>query len=679
MTSLFKTSKNFFKKLLFSKKEITQNFVLPSSSKSLRGQSAMEYLMTYGWSILIIAIALVTLFELGLFNGSGSGLPTTCVAQSGFLCSNPSIDTNGNVLISFGQSSGSTMIVQATACTNSSTPPSANQWLQQPINNPTFSNGATGTLGFQCKLTSNTIGSDFSGILWIQYQQNGVSNQEAKIGTFTAKVGTSTPINLGNTGSGSSGAQGETLSGVYPSPTYNYNSGSGTASASATVSSGNVILCAAAVGLGNEQEENAGLTPSWTTTANDIYSSTNVGYQTGLTCSASAITNSNVSVGAIGVTTNLPYTVTSSSGQIESSFPQAEYPISYTLSHLSFVVILVACGESTSYNVECNFNNPPSGCINEFYDNSYNIDLDGAGALIGEICTNQAAGSYSFSISNPYKSMISYGVYAFNLQTKPVCASINEPNDSEIFLSGLRSITLTSISCGATNFQWYEEAPGSSSFSQIPGATSNTLTFSLPSSAAMGTYQFNLQTSDSQGDQATSTPVNILVTNDPYAYVSNDNSNNVSIVDANTGNVLDSITSGLNGPQGIAFYSGNAYVTNYYSSNVIEINPSNGDVIGAWTSGFYGPQGIAFYSGNAYVVNSDSSNVVEINPSNGDVVNALNSGYLNYPQGISFYSGNAYISNPGFSTIVEINLSSGDLVNYLTSGFSYPEGIAFPS
>ena len=42
---------------------------------SKKGQSAMEYLMTYGWSILIIAIVLVSLFELGIFgNNSLSGM-----------------------------------------------------------------------------------------------------------------------------------------------------------------------------------------------------------------------------------------------------------------------------------------------------------------------------------------------------------------------------------------------------------------------------------------------------------------------------------------------------------------------------------------------------------------------------------------------------------------------------
>ena len=39
-------------------------------SKMRKSQSAMEYLMTYGWAILIIAIVLVALFSLGIFNSS---------------------------------------------------------------------------------------------------------------------------------------------------------------------------------------------------------------------------------------------------------------------------------------------------------------------------------------------------------------------------------------------------------------------------------------------------------------------------------------------------------------------------------------------------------------------------------------------------------------------------------
>ena len=41
-----------------------------SKRRRLKSQSAMEYLMTYGWAILIIAVVLGALFTLGLFNSA---------------------------------------------------------------------------------------------------------------------------------------------------------------------------------------------------------------------------------------------------------------------------------------------------------------------------------------------------------------------------------------------------------------------------------------------------------------------------------------------------------------------------------------------------------------------------------------------------------------------------------
>jgi hypothetical protein len=43
------------------------------NAKDFRSQSAMEYLMTYGWSILVIAIAMGLLFQLGVLNPANFG------------------------------------------------------------------------------------------------------------------------------------------------------------------------------------------------------------------------------------------------------------------------------------------------------------------------------------------------------------------------------------------------------------------------------------------------------------------------------------------------------------------------------------------------------------------------------------------------------------------------------
>ena len=48
-----------------------------------RAQSAMEYLMTYGWAILVVLIALGALFYLGVFSPS---VPNTCQFNTPFIC-----------------------------------------------------------------------------------------------------------------------------------------------------------------------------------------------------------------------------------------------------------------------------------------------------------------------------------------------------------------------------------------------------------------------------------------------------------------------------------------------------------------------------------------------------------------------------------------------------------------
>jgi hypothetical protein len=65
----------------------------------------MEYLMTYGWAILITAVVLGALFSLGVFsNPIGS---TVCVAGSGFYCSNLAYShSSGTVTATIGQSTG---------------------------------------------------------------------------------------------------------------------------------------------------------------------------------------------------------------------------------------------------------------------------------------------------------------------------------------------------------------------------------------------------------------------------------------------------------------------------------------------------------------------------------------------------------------------------------------------
>lgn len=107
----------------------------------------MEYLMTYGWAILIIAVVLAALFSLGVFNG-GALLGTSCVAAPGYLCQSPVLFTSGNVLFTFGQNTGSQIYNVGFACTATSTssgPNPANSVYY--IYEPSGSSGSGGSVG----------------------------------------------------------------------------------------------------------------------------------------------------------------------------------------------------------------------------------------------------------------------------------------------------------------------------------------------------------------------------------------------------------------------------------------------------------------------------------------------------------------------------------------------------
>ena len=50
-----------------------------------RGQAAMEFLMTYGWALLVVLVAIGALASFGVLNPSGF-LPETCTMIPGIAC-----------------------------------------------------------------------------------------------------------------------------------------------------------------------------------------------------------------------------------------------------------------------------------------------------------------------------------------------------------------------------------------------------------------------------------------------------------------------------------------------------------------------------------------------------------------------------------------------------------------
>ena len=63
-----------------------------------RGQAAMEYLMTYGWALLVIVLVLGALIYLQVLNPQ-SRLQDACNLPVGWKCEIALLDTDGNLAL----------------------------------------------------------------------------------------------------------------------------------------------------------------------------------------------------------------------------------------------------------------------------------------------------------------------------------------------------------------------------------------------------------------------------------------------------------------------------------------------------------------------------------------------------------------------------------------------------
>jgi len=172
--------------------------------RNKKAQSAMEYLMTYGWAILIIAIVLAALFSLGIFSSS-SFTGTTCIASSGFICASP-VWSAGVLHVTLGQSTGTSwsgvtfFVVPSGAATPStqsevSSAISGNAYIEgNSITVPAGSSMSSGqTAAYTFPLSNNvtvfptTVGSSASGTMWVEYSTPSVSNLLSQVATMTLK------------------------------------------------------------------------------------------------------------------------------------------------------------------------------------------------------------------------------------------------------------------------------------------------------------------------------------------------------------------------------------------------------------------------------------------------------------------------------------------------------------
>lgn len=142
-------------------------------NQKMRAQAAMEYLMTYGWALLVIAIVISILVLINPFSP-----PQGCrFDMVGFTCDAPAFaNVGGNTVLYLRMYNGNNnnILINATHCTADRTSEAPNiaipassvlvtrQGNYTILASPCYRNGAP--------MGATTAGSDFAGKLWVFYR-----------------------------------------------------------------------------------------------------------------------------------------------------------------------------------------------------------------------------------------------------------------------------------------------------------------------------------------------------------------------------------------------------------------------------------------------------------------------------------------------------------------------------
>jgi YVTN family beta-propeller protein/uncharacterized repeat protein (TIGR03803 family) len=189
-----------------------------------------------------------------------------------------------------------------------------------------------------------------------------------------------------------------------------------------------------------------------------------------------------------------------------------------------------------------------------------------------------------------------------------------------------------------------------------------------PSSLAVGIYSITaVYSGDSMFSASTSSPQTLAITqNGPFAYVANNASDTVSVINIPTGQVADGILVG-SGPWGTAISPDQTqvYVTNNQGNSVSVINAASGSVV-ATIPVQSSPFGVAFTPDGTgvYVVNGSSNTVSVINTATQTVVATVP--VQNSPVSVAMAPTSngtfAYVTNSASNTVSVIKVGSNPTV-----------------
>ena len=139
-----------------------------------KSQAALEFIMTYGWAILVVLVAIGALAYFGVLSPD-KFLPAKCTLQSGIACVDHKV-TPTTITLRITNSLGydlSAITVKAGGCGTDATP-------------ATLSNGESGTYDITC--ASTLTGSKYNDQVNVSYTVTETSITHNNVGQLTTRI-----------------------------------------------------------------------------------------------------------------------------------------------------------------------------------------------------------------------------------------------------------------------------------------------------------------------------------------------------------------------------------------------------------------------------------------------------------------------------------------------------------
>jgi len=144
-----------------------------------KAQAAMEFLMTYGWAILVVLIAIGALAYFGVLNPERF-LPETCTVGPGISCDDFQVkaDGSGTVILRNGMGVGLTAVTVSLEAVAGGGTDCSTSWASGSQITCTWGVGT---------LTSGSAGSRYSADLVVGYTEAGSPLTHTKTGSLATK------------------------------------------------------------------------------------------------------------------------------------------------------------------------------------------------------------------------------------------------------------------------------------------------------------------------------------------------------------------------------------------------------------------------------------------------------------------------------------------------------------